>query len=139
MSEENVEIVRRIYDAVERGDIDTVLALYDPEIEWVFERSPFRDFLKHDTYRGHEDLRRMFGERYDDAWREIEDEIEELIDAGDRVVSVVSTRGRGRASGVEVEKLHAGVWTIRAGKVVRVEWMDREKALEVAGLSESDS
>ncbi len=139
MSEENVEIVRRIYDAVERGDIDTVLALYDPEIEWVFGRSPFRIFFKHDTYRGHEGLRRMIGERYHDAWREIEDEIEELIEAGDRVVSVVSSRGRGRASGVEVEKLHAGVWTFRAGKVVRVEWMDREKALKAAGLSESDS
>jgi len=136
MSEENVEIVRRIHEAVEHGDIDTVLGLYDPEIVWVFTRSPFGEFLKNDVYRGHEGLKRMFRERYDDAWREIEDELQEVIDAGARVVSVVSTHGRGRASGAEVRKTHAGVWTIRDGRVVRVEWMSREEALEAAGLSE---
>ena len=136
MSEENVEVVRRIYEAVERGDVETVLGLYDPEIEWVFARSPFGGLLKSDVYRGHEGLKQMFRERYDDAWREVEDDLEEVIDAGDRVVSVVSSYGRGRASGAEVRMTHAGVWTIRDGKVVRVEWMSREDALEAAGLRE---
>jgi ketosteroid isomerase-like protein len=136
MSEENVAIVRRIYEAVERGDVETVLGLYDPEIEWVFTRSPFGEFLKHDVYRGHEGLKRMFRERYDDAWREVEDELEEVIDAGARVVSVVSTHGRGRASGAEVRMTHAGIWTFRNGMVIRVEWMSREEALEAAGLRE---
>ena len=34
MSRVNVEIVRRVYDAIARGDTATVLAAYDPEIEW---------------------------------------------------------------------------------------------------------
>ena len=136
MSEENVEIVRRVYEAVDRGDAEAVLGLYDPQIVWDFARSPFRNFLKHDVYRGHDALRSMFRERYEDAWSTIEDELEELIDAGPHVISVVRSRGRGRSSGVEVEKAHAGVWTIRDGTIVRVEWMSREEALKAAGLSE---
>jgi ketosteroid isomerase-like protein len=71
-------------------------------------------------------------------WENLEDNIEELIDAGDDVISIVTTRARGRASGVEVEwKDNAGVWTIRDGKVIRVVWLPtRAEALEAAGLSE---
>jgi ketosteroid isomerase-like protein len=134
MSEENVEVVRQIYGAVHRGDPGTVLALYDPEVEWIFARSPFRRLVQRDVYRGHDGLRQFVRERYEDAWREIDDELEELIDAGDQVVSVISTHGRGRASGAEVEKVHAGVWTIRDGRVVRVEWMSRDEALAAVGL-----
>jgi ketosteroid isomerase-like protein len=64
-------------------------------------------------------------------------DFEELIDAGDRVVSVGTTRGRGRASGADVVWKHAGVWTIRDGKIVRVVWFNaREEALEAVGLRE---
>ena len=136
MSEENVEIVRRIYEAVEHGEADTVLALYDPKIEWVFARSPFRRMFKHDVYRGYDGLRDFVRERYEDAWEEIEDDLIELIDAGDQVISVVSTHGRGRASGAEVEAVHAGLWTVRAGRVIRIEWMTRKEALEAVGLSD---
>jgi ketosteroid isomerase-like protein len=41
MSREKVEIVRRVYEAVDRGDTSTVLTLYAPDIEWDFARSPF--------------------------------------------------------------------------------------------------
>jgi ketosteroid isomerase-like protein len=136
MSQENVEIVRRVYDAVERGDATTVLGLYDPGIEWEFSRSPFRLLFQHDVYRGHDGLRSFIRERYEEAWESIDDELEELIDAGEHVISVITTRGRGRASGVEVEKTHAGVWTFRGRKIVRVAWMSREEALESAGLRE---
>jgi ketosteroid isomerase-like protein len=136
MSQENVEIVRRVYDAVDRGDAATVLALYDPDIAWDFSRSPFRGLFKHDVYRGRDGLRSFIRERYEEAWERIEDELEELIDADEHVISVITTRGRGRASGVEVETTHAGVWTLRGGRIVRVEWMSREEALEAAGLSE---
>src|SRR3954447_19264175 len=134
MSRGKVEIVRQVYEAVDRGDTSTVLALYDPDIEWDFARSPFNALFNHEVYRGQDGLRELIRERREDAWEEIEDDLEELIDAGDRVVSVVMTRGRGRASGVEVEKRHAGVWTFRGDRIVRVEWMTREEAIEAAGL-----
>jgi ketosteroid isomerase-like protein len=136
MSEENVEIVRQLYNAIDRGDTATVLALYDPEIEWHFARSPFRNFVRHDVYRGRDALRDFVRERYADAWKSITDELEELIDADPHVISIIKTQGRGRASGAPAEKTHAGVWTIRGGRIVRVEWMSREEALDAAGLSE---
>ena len=137
MSQENVEIVRRVYKAVRKGDTEGVLAAYDPAVEWDFRASPFRDFLKQNVYLGHEGIRRLIQERYDDAWAEVEDHLDELIDAGEQVISVVTSRGRGLASGVDVEREHAGLWTIRAGKIVRVAWFGtRTEALEAAGLSE---
>ena len=75
---------------------------------------------------------------YAEVWESVEDNLEELVDGGDSVVSVVNTRARGRASGVEVGwTRNAGVWTIREGRVVRVVWFaTREEALEAAGLRE---
>ena len=137
MSRENVELVRRLYHAVARGDTGAVLIAYHPEVEWDFLHSPFRDFLRHDAYRGHEGVRSFTRERTEDAWADIEDRLEELIDAGEHVVSVVRTRGRGLASGAEVERVHAGIWTIRGGQIVRVAWVgSRDDALEVVGLPE---
>lgn len=137
MSARNVEIVREVYEAVTRGDTAAVLAAYDPDVEWEFTRSPFRRLLKQDVYRGHEELRGFIRERYEEAWENIEDDLEELIDAGEHVVTVVTTRGRGLASGAEVDRTHAGVWTVREGKIVRVEWMGtRAEALEAAGHRE---
>ena len=138
MSEGNVEIVRRLYEAVARGETGTVLGLYDPEVEWDASRSPYRALLGRDVYRGHEGLQQFFRE-YRDPWAGIEDKCEELIDAGERVISVVKSRARGKASGADVESstYQAGVWTLRQGKIVHVAWFTRRAdALEAAGLSE---
>jgi ketosteroid isomerase-like protein len=136
MSRENVDVVRRVYDAVATDDTEAVLALYDSQAEFDMSRSPVRTFLGRTVYRGREGVRSMFRERYE-AWETIEDDLEELIDAGERVISVVTTRGCGRVSGAEVELQHAGLWTLHDGRIVRVEWLpSREAALEAAGLSE---
>lgn len=140
MSQENVEIVRRVYDAAARRDAATVLALYDPEVELdtSLDNSPLQLVgLGGGVYRGHEGLRSFFRE-WHEAWERIEYDFEELIDApGERVISVVTRRGRGRASGAEVEQPLALVWTIRNEKVVRVVWFpSRKEALESVGLRE---
>ena len=135
MSRENVELVGRLYHAVARGDAGAVLVAYHPEVEWDFQQSPFRFLLRHDAYRGHDGLRSFIRERTEDAWADIEDRLEELIDADDQVVSVVRSRGRGLASGAEVERVHAGIWTVRGGLIVRVAWVDsRDDALRAVGL-----
>ena len=137
MSRENVEIVRRVYGAIARGDAAIVLEAYDPEVEWEFTRSPFRDLLKRDVYHGHDGLRTFMRERYEEAWAEVEDHLDAAIDAGSQVITVVTSRGRGRISGAEVDVTHAGVWTFRGGKIVRVEWVGtRDEALEAVGLRE---
>jgi ketosteroid isomerase-like protein len=136
MSRENVEIVRQIYDAAARRDAATVLALYDPEVEWDFSRGGVGGMQEPGLYRGHEGIQSLFRQWYE-AWESVEDDCEELINGGEHVVSVVTRRGRGRASGAEVEAHAAGVWTIRSGRVVRVVWFPtRAEALEAAGQSE---
>ena len=74
-------------------------------------------------------------------WESFEDNVQELIDAGEQVIVRGDERGRGRTSGVEVEWAgNAGVWTIRDGKIIRVAWFaSREEALEAVGLSEQDA
>jgi ketosteroid isomerase-like protein len=132
MSEENVEIVRRIYDAAARRDAATVLSLYDPEVE--LDNSRLQVVGGEELYHGHEGLRRFFRE-WHEAWERIDYDYDELIDAGDQVISVVTRRGRGRASGAEVEVHVALLWTLRDGKVVRVVWFpSRQEALEAAGV-----
>jgi ketosteroid isomerase-like protein len=137
MSEGNVEVVRQVFEAIASRDSKAALALYDPGIEWDATQDPtMRAMFGSGVYRGQDDLRRFFREWYE-AWDDIRNEPEELIDAGDSVVVVVTDRARGRASGAEVVRTHAAVWTIRAGKVTRVVWFPtREQALEAAGLSE---
>jgi ketosteroid isomerase-like protein len=135
MSEENLEVVRRVYEAAARRDTANVLALYDPDVEWDSSRVAWGDRTQ-GVCRGLDDLRTLYRDWYE-VWESYEDDLQELIDAGAHVISVATGRGRGRASGVEVESQGAGVWTIREGKIVRVVWFrTRGEALEAAGLSE---
>ena len=136
MSQENVEIVRRVYEAVALGDSASVLALYDEDVEIDGSRLPEARFEGPGVLRGHEGLRR-FSRDWGEAWESSHDACEELIDTGEQVVSVVARRGLGRASGIRVDTERAGVWTIRDGKVVRTVWFtSKADALAAAGLAE---
>jgi ketosteroid isomerase-like protein len=115
MSRENVEIVRKVIEAHDRGDFDTVFAAYDPRIEWrLAETMAVSDFGA--LYRGHEGVR-AFWRQWFAAWQTVSFEYEEFIDAGQSVVTILSQRMRGRTSGIELE------WT-------------RDEALEVTRLAE---
>lgn len=139
MSEENVEVIRRLYDAVARRDTQAVLSLYDPDVEWDGTKSRWSEVMAGPSHwRGLEGLRE-FSRNYYEIWEELHDELQETIEAGEHVVVIVSSRGRGRSSGAEVEFAHLpGVWTIRDGRIVRVVWYpDRDAALAAAGLSDA--
>jgi ketosteroid isomerase-like protein len=133
VSRENVEIVRRVYDAAGRRDVTAVLALYDPGVELDNTRLQIVGGAG-GVFHGHEGLRRFFRE-WHEVWGNIEYDYDELIDVSDdKVVSLVTRRGRGRGSGAGVELRVALVWELRAGKVVRVVWFPtRDDALEAAG------
>jgi len=137
MSEENVEVVRRIVDAHQRGDFATVFDAYDPAIEWRTGdalHAQWSDFEP--VYLGHEGVR-MFWRTWFAAWETVDFEYEEFIDAGNQVLSILGQRMRGRTSGVELEwNSYAQLWTIRDGKVIRVQFFaNRDEALEAAGPS----
>lgn len=132
---ENVEIVRRVFGAVARGDAAAVLSYYHPEVEWDHTAGPVRDLMGGpQVWHGHDGLRAWFREWYE-AWENMEPDLVEVVDVGDQVVSVLDYRGRGRASGIEVTiPRMAGLWTIENGAVTRVAWFStRDEALEAAG------
>lgn len=128
MSEENVDIVRRVFEAYVRGDIDEALTHNDPDIVW----NPFEEVPSH----GHDGVR-AYLERWESEWEELETTPEEFIDAGDRVLVTVHFRGRGRGSGIEVDARLYEVYALRDGKIVRMdEFTVRSEALDAAGLAE---
>jgi ketosteroid isomerase-like protein len=132
VSQANVEIVRHVYEAAARRDSASVLALYDPEVE--LDNSALAVVgWGGGVYRGHDGLRNFFRE-WHEAWETVDYDFDELIDAsGEFVISVVSRRARGRASGAEVTLDLALLWTIRDERVVRVVWFSsREDALAAA-------
>jgi ketosteroid isomerase-like protein len=135
MSAENVEIVRRIMDAERRRDAATIFSLYDEGIEWDVSSAGAAVAGQIGILRGHEGVRHWMRTWYE-GFEDVIYEVEELIDAGEHVMLVLSQRGRGRASGAEVSVRMYGAWTMREGKVVRVAWfLDHDDALKAVGLS----
>lgn len=132
MSEENIEIVRRGIEAVNRNDWDAVLAYLDPSVEWQSDPGDPDAAI----FRGPDGVRRFWAtwsENFEDL---VLDPIE-LQDAGDAVVAMTRLVGRGRASRLEAERLFFSVYEFRDRKVVRYRQFDtRGEALEAAGLSE---
>jgi ketosteroid isomerase-like protein len=124
MSHENVEIVRRFLV----GDFDEALMYVDPDIVWnPVEESPAQ---------GHDAVRASTA-RWKSEWDDYELTPEEFADAGDHVVATVRFRARGRGSGIEVDARLYDVFTLRHGKIVRMDqFTERSEALEAVGLRE---
>ena len=134
MSEENLQAVRSMFDALGTGDFLAPLKHLDPAIEMDTTRSPLEGLSG--VTRGQEEVLGFWAE-WLEAWGEQELAEPELIDAGDRVVAWVEThRLQGRGSGVEVGLPPYGwVITFRDGKAVSATmYMDRAEVLEAAGL-----
>ena len=133
MSQENVEVVRDFFAGVDRGDPkawdllppDFVIDLSRRRMDPVVLRGP--------------DQMRAFYRDMDAIWAGGANlEVEELIDAGGKVLVLIRFGGRGRASGVNVEALVWNLWVFRDGKPVEWTYLgeDRAQAFEAAGLSE---
>ncbi len=132
MSEENVELIRRSYDAFNRRDLALMLKLihFDFELDFSNSLGPEKG-----VYPGEEGIRRLF-EPYWDAFESISIEPEEFIGTGDVMIAIVHSRGRGRGSGIEVDARGPHVWTLRDGKVVGFTlYQELDEALEATGLS----
>jgi ketosteroid isomerase-like protein len=128
MSQENVVIAQQVLNACARGDLDAALSHADPKIVW------------NPTQEGQAEgitAVRATMKRWEDSFEDLVVTYEETIDAGDRVVVKTHVSGRGRGSGVEVNTRSYMVWTLRGNKVLRMdEFLDRDAALEAAGLRE---
>jgi ketosteroid isomerase-like protein len=134
MSQQNVEIVRRGYVALTRGDGDTLHDLAAPEFVVDFSRRLVDPFV----LRGRDEALAFFLNQAREAWDDWPVyEPQELREADDKVLAFIRTTARGKGSGVEVEAHVWNVWTFRGGKAVEFKYFgdDRAAALEAAGLS----
>jgi ketosteroid isomerase-like protein len=132
MSKENVERLRNLIEAWERGDFDTALSFYDEGATWESGTAPEGARI----YRGPAGVARAV-EEWIGAFTEYWGQIDDYLDAGDQVVLLFREGGKGRSSGVPVEREVGSVFTFREGKIVRVQaGLHRDEALQAAGLSE---
>ena len=134
MSQENVEIVRRIYSEWGRGNFREGVELYDPHVLLVV-RPEFGPASG--VYCGPDEIARYMRDVFLVEWDGAVIEGEEFMDAKESVVVRVDQRATGRHSGTPVHAGYFQVWTFRGPSVIRIESvMERAEALEAAGLRE---
>ena len=132
MSQENVERLVKGYEAWNRGDMDTMLTLLDPDFEYV-STGVFPGLEP--VYRGPDGFL-AFWRDFRQVWESLQIEVEEVRDLGEQVAARLGFEGRGRA-GLEVRRQFGNVWTFRDGLAVRVQaYPDWPEALEAVGLRE---
>jgi len=135
MSQENVEMVRRVIDVMDGEGMEAALPVFlqaaHPEVE--LREDP--DWPGSASYRGVEQVRQMLLDRMDTL--DFDQQTEDLISVDDKVVALVRWVGRGKTSGAEGEISMAMVWTVRDQAITRLEFfLDSARALEAAGLRE---
>lgn len=134
MSEENINVVRRAFDALSRGDADGALrdATDDLELDWSNSVGPAKG-----VYRGRKQVLEFWAS-FSDAFDELRWDPEEILDLDEsRVLVVNHIRMRGRKSGIDVDAVGAQLWTFTDGRARSVKlYQSKAEALEAAGLEE---
>jgi ketosteroid isomerase-like protein len=132
MSQANVEIVRRSFEAFNARDVDELVGLSAEDCEWL----PFRAQLEGIVYRGHEGVRRFVSDM-DEDWKAFRIDPLEFHDCGDRLAVVGRLSALGRGSSVEVDSLAGFVLELHRGRIRRVtSYSNPDAALEAMGLRE---
>jgi ketosteroid isomerase-like protein len=131
MLQENLDLLRRAFEYVEKTG-EVLREGVHPDFVW--DTTTFRGAIRPGTYVGVDETDEWLADWFD-SFEDWSFEIEEVFDAGDRVVTIVRQRGTAKHGGPEVEMRFAQVWTFRDGLAARVEmYADRDEALEAAGL-----
>ena len=133
MSQENVEIVRRAWQAYVSGGVEATFDFWTEDC--VFEEFP--EMPESAVYVGRDRLSEA-AEHFTEMWSDLEFEPVEFIDAGENlVIAVVAYRGRGVASGAPLDALASWLYEMRDGRVSRARsFTTKQQALEAAGLRE---
>jgi ketosteroid isomerase-like protein len=136
MSQQDVELVRSLFDGMGNADKEALLQMlpelieqtFDPEIEWV--EDPQRADSR--TYRGHAGVRESF-ERWMEGFDNYSFDVEDVIDCGDNVLVIAREHARGAASGAAISSRNYFVLTLRNGKLLRYrEFYDGDAARRAA-------
>jgi ketosteroid isomerase-like protein len=132
MSQENVEVVRRQFEAWNRRDLRTWLASFrsDAEIDWSRSRGPLKG-----VYRGHGELE-VFWDAFWSTFEDVQIEMHGFAEVGSEVVVPNTAHVRGR-QGIEVVARSTFVFTVENGLITRFQmFQERAEALEAVGLRE---
>jgi ketosteroid isomerase-like protein len=135
MSQENVEVVRRMFELWNAGDVECWLQCWHGDAVWVSEPFAALDGTAR-TYRGHRELRRFpvdVLEGFADLGR-----IEEprFRDVGNSVLVLADYRAKAQTGGPEVSTPMAWLLELRHGKITRGrDFLDQRQALKAAGLT----
>jgi ketosteroid isomerase-like protein len=132
MSQENVEIVKRLLDAFNKRDVDAFAEITTPDFEWITSMAA----VEGEIFRGREGIETYFG-RMRDAWEEFLVHVEDYRDLGERLLCLGRLEGRGLASGVPVSAPLDILYDLRDGRISRMHsYLDHDQALRAAGLAE---
>ena len=135
MSQDNVAIVRRIFDAWASGDWSIGNEYLDQHAVYVVSS----DFPAFGAYFGLDGIRAYWRD-FLEQWERLTVEAKRVEAVGDTVLARVVQHGKGRASGIEGDVSYFMLFTFRGKKIVRTEVvMERAEALEAVGLSEQDA
>jgi hypothetical protein len=111
----DVDVVRGVYEAVGRGDLDRAVAAFDEEIEWIEpEGGPFGG-----TYHGPDAVVENVFAGVGDEWDEFVVEPDRFVADGGTVVALVTHRGTHAETGETLEAPIADVWDLEDGRITR--------------------
>ena len=131
---DNVDLIRRGYEAWNRGDVEEVVASLAEDVEWHgHPRLP-----EPGPYFGRDDVRRWLAESLA-PWEEISIHPLAVVGDGNDVIALINITGRGKGSGLEVQSgVDAHVWTVAEGRIVSMRWIQGDEVARQTGLSEEE-
>jgi ketosteroid isomerase-like protein len=132
MSQENIEVIRGLYDSFSQGDVPAVLGQMDEAIEWREAENYI--YADRNPYLGPQAVLEGVFMRLGSEWEGFTVTPEEWLDAGHHVVVLGMYTGRRKETGKEVRAQFAHVWGLRGGRVVRFQqYTDTKQFAEVVG------
>jgi ketosteroid isomerase-like protein len=133
MSQENVGLIRSMYEAFNDRDLDALMANFTEDVEWRLIGG-FADLMGTD-FRGRDGVRRFYDDWIDNLGGR--GEVERVLEVGDRVAVIATVRTAGRASGAPAELRFGQLFSFRDGLISAVDlYYEASEVLEAVGLRE---
>jgi ketosteroid isomerase-like protein len=134
MSEDRIEMVKRLAQAWNRDDLDAFLDLLDPDIEWRTSIEPFFEGTE-SVFRGHDGIREFWKSYRGEAFQRLEVRMDEFRDLGESLLTLGEIKTIGQASRLQLTSELAQVWTFRGGKIASSDdFLSHAEGLKAAGL-----